>query len=895
MQTRSATYNTLMAAENHYFNVRLHITDPSVQNDPGVYYGMDAMFSLSTFAQAWEVEPTIGGVCAATIDFSLLSSGADIPTMARIVPEYQVTDGTTTSEWITKGVFYLDTRKVTKNPNGIHIFTGNGYDGMMMANKVWSSGAINDTDVNVLANICTIMGVTQDARNTALLNKSYNISFPGTDVTCRDILSYIAVMYGGNWIMNDEGQLRFLPLAGGSDTLAIGTNAADLNVSKQRPYYTRLVLNVLDEGGNDGNIIAGSSDTNVMEAYCPLATQVICNTVYNAIKTWHYKPFESNGVWSDPALEIGDKVTINSTTLTCYTREIIFNKGISMNLSAPFDEDMDHEYTFEAPAARRYRNQVAGIQSSITANAQGITLTVQKIEELSGRNLVLNTATAMATTTTGNHYSSYRYFSDYGKAILNGNTTDKITVSFDYEVQSVSGASAWEATTAVYPQINGAKGNAPSKTVTQNETGHYVETFKLTSGQANFTDPDDSRFRVRCRLQNASDGWKVRVTNFMLKYGEVEVGWSPAPEDLNAESIVSMINVSPDTVTIQANKINLTGETIDLTGDMITITSDNFSVTPDGTVTATNGVFVNAMVSGKFQQTVTKTYQASNYSSSDIDRVRDLVMGNVTPTTADYTKYDLNMDGYFTSTDQLGVAQMVNNGTDYTVTVTTKLDPANTAECMKITQSDGTTAGTTNVVLSGTRVTAPLIYTTDKRVKIQNGKIQVFSASNTQNWALCSITPATAEGQSYTAGQIELLSTDDTSGRPGVLIDPEGIHFTSAGSTLNNISYPRNGLRVATLNNNVSEGVDSTNTTKTYTLSAAGVYLMTVSRYANTDTTHDGVWLVVANNSSDPSVNRSHITPITVGSAAPTPSIDQKTVTITTNSTYQRITLTRLS
>lgn len=55
------------------------------------------------------------------------------------------------------------------------------------------------------------------------------------------------------------------------------------------------------------------------------------------------------------------------------------------------------------------------------------------------------------------------------------------------------------------------------------------------------------------------------------------------------DGIISSINQSPETITINANRISLAGKAIDLTSDNITIDSTNFSVTSDGKITATSG------------------------------------------------------------------------------------------------------------------------------------------------------------------------------------------------------------------------------------------------------------------------------------------------------------------
>lgn len=84
-----------------------------------------------------------------------------------------------------------------------------------------------------------------------------------------------------------------------------------------------------------------------------------------------------------------------------------------------------------------------------------------------------------------------------------------------------------------------------------------------------------------------------------LETGEVATAWSPAPEDMvGNDEIISKINISPEAITINANRISLAGKIIDLTSDTIQITSDNFSVDSDGVVTATG-----ANISGSFTMT----------------------------------------------------------------------------------------------------------------------------------------------------------------------------------------------------------------------------------------------------------------------------------------------------
>lgn len=152
---------------------------------------------------------------------------------------------------------------------------------------------------------------------------------------------------------------------------------------------------------------------------------------------------------------------------------------------------------------------------------------------------------------------------------------------------------------------------------------HYSETTTI-----NIDRTDKTTVQPYLRFDYIGSG-KLRVKNVKLETGNKATNWTPAPEDLateeelgaltervlNAESkitqqadlietkvskdgIISTINQSAETVTIQANKIKLEGAVTQ---------SGGFSIDENGNMTATNGTFtgvVNA-TSGSFNGKLT--------------------------------------------------------------------------------------------------------------------------------------------------------------------------------------------------------------------------------------------------------------------------------------------------
>ena len=200
MQTTSALYQSLILDPTARKQVQIVIA--------GVTYGEDQIVSLSTTSGLF-IEDTmgIGGAVAKEIDLVLRQPG-NIPRMAQMIPSYRLVKGTQASEWIQKGIYYIDTRSVDEVTG---IMTIHGYDDMLKAEQVWEPAQSlefpmpMDDAVNVIAGL---MGVTLDPRTQ--ISHTYTIDYPANNYTLRDVLRYIAVANAGNWIITDDGKLRLV-------------------------------------------------------------------------------------------------------------------------------------------------------------------------------------------------------------------------------------------------------------------------------------------------------------------------------------------------------------------------------------------------------------------------------------------------------------------------------------------------------------------------------------------------------------------------------------------------------------------------------------------------------------------------------------------------------------
>ena len=254
MQNTSSLYRQIVSELNHWYEVKVDIN--------GVEYGEDKIFELSTNISMFDADPEVGKAVAAEIDLTILAPNASIPRRARIVPYVRVCTNRETepdvsfdgdyidfgsnaeldgdilvlnnaflsndivyfrnsterveSDWLQKGVFYIDTRQVTKNSDGLDVLTIHGYDAMLFAeqdfadtDRDWPSQGVLDT--TIVSDIAATMNVSVDERTWDIMTDGNRLPLP-SGYTLREILGYIASMYVGSFVMTDVGKLRLVTL-----------------------------------------------------------------------------------------------------------------------------------------------------------------------------------------------------------------------------------------------------------------------------------------------------------------------------------------------------------------------------------------------------------------------------------------------------------------------------------------------------------------------------------------------------------------------------------------------------------------------------------------------------------------------------------------------------------
>lgn len=392
MQDTSALYNQIFETDGHYAEVKINIA--------GVDYGQDKIVSLSTSGGLF-AEGTLGagGAVAGEIDLQLYDPGS-IPKMAKLIPYYRFVAGNQASEWIQKGVYYIDTRSQDGNVLTIH-----GFDDMLKAEQVWYPDQSLEFPMSMQAaatEIAGIMGVTIDSRTQ--FNALYQVDYPANDWTLRDILRFIAAAHAANWVMTDLGQLRMVPIyeipdttsylvdeygnaitfggirilvgestGTGTDTsIYVGQRAASLTVSPQFEAITMVRVFV-----DDNNVYqAGTETGRVLEVDCPYGTQEMANIMLSQVEGFQYQPMTATDALADPALELGDAVNVGGVLATAVQTAITFDAMMAMDISAPGQEEIESEYPYVSKQVSQFNHDLAETRSLIAKTSEEILLEV---------------------------------------------------------------------------------------------------------------------------------------------------------------------------------------------------------------------------------------------------------------------------------------------------------------------------------------------------------------------------------------------------------------------------------------------------------------------------------------------------------------------------------------
>lgn len=345
MHQTSDTYKKILAGK-HWVETVLQVgsnADVAVcWSIPGTVYGADMITKISQKGDILDREaPGIGYFVARKLEITMLDPGKQVAVMGRLVPYSRLVSDSGVSEWIPKGVFYVDTRKKAMVDTQAATVDIIGYDAGLKASIDYDGAdlAWPATDVQVVADIA---GEIESAYDVSNLNGGFTIAKP-EEKTCCEVLRGIAALYGGNFTVDDCGVLRLLPLqtAGTPETVQTET-------LKMGPASAAITGVVIHDG--EGNKYT-AGDGEMLEAESPWASQAAAETALAAISGYRYQAFNAKQAIIKPHMQLGDYITAGTATGLMLSWNFNMDTYVG-DVGAPEEYETNRKYPYRTAASR---------------------------------------------------------------------------------------------------------------------------------------------------------------------------------------------------------------------------------------------------------------------------------------------------------------------------------------------------------------------------------------------------------------------------------------------------------------------------------------------------------------------------------------------------------------
>lgn len=221
MRTVSQTYKDIIAGA-YWVETKVNIN--------GTDYGSNTLISVNSDLGVFPSStPAVGGCVSGRLYINMIDPKAGFPKRASVKPYVRLKNAAgDVSEWLQKGEYFID-RAVTDNTGVLSI---TAFDVILkmeqpMHTDPQAASYYPKSDFAVAQEVATRLNTTVDPRTVALMVNNYQVQYPGqgqTGYTMRNVMGYVAAMYGSNWVSNDLGQLMLVPFISGRGDVLIDEN-----------------------------------------------------------------------------------------------------------------------------------------------------------------------------------------------------------------------------------------------------------------------------------------------------------------------------------------------------------------------------------------------------------------------------------------------------------------------------------------------------------------------------------------------------------------------------------------------------------------------------------------------------------------------------------------------
>ena len=213
---------------------------------------------------------------------------------------------------------------------------------------------------------------------------------------------------------------------------------------------------------------AGNDSGYVMTIDCPYGTQEMANDLLAKANGFKYQGFTAEQVILPPETELGDGVTVAGVYGMIARRSFKFTPGMTSNVEAPRELEVQHEYKYSSPQQRKIERQIAQTRTFIIKTSEEITL---RIDSVDGKYVELKTTMDGVTVT-----------DQSGTTKIKGSSIETASIAANAiraDQVNLTGAISWaDLDSNVQAEINDRGGGDPNPSYIHNT---YISKTKVIS------------------------------------------------------------------------------------------------------------------------------------------------------------------------------------------------------------------------------------------------------------------------------------------------------------------------------------------------------------------------------------------------------------------------------
>ena len=216
-------------------------------------------------------------------------------------------------------------------------------DRMYKADKPYINDLTYPTTLNqILISASAQAGLTLVTGNFANMNYIVNTEPVFEDITCRQVLAYVAELAGGYARINRSGSLVIMALGALSVSGITGEHYIDYKRAESSPgVIDRLIVK---NGTEEATAGAGINIYTIVDNLFVQNPADVVGNIFTVLSNINYKAGELNWI-GDFSLEMGDKVTIDGEQTYILNRKLKYSGGLRETMKIPGKSNIEKNST----------------------------------------------------------------------------------------------------------------------------------------------------------------------------------------------------------------------------------------------------------------------------------------------------------------------------------------------------------------------------------------------------------------------------------------------------------------------------------------------------------------------------------------------------------------------